>query len=182
MACSITLKGIAMDCDANVGGVKKVLIAPYYKKADIAPVADKDAGTVKIANAKAEEFKVFEFRRGAASVTSTLTSDATTGVNYVTNELSIQFAKQDVKKRIEMSALSTGQMLVIYKDANDKYWMIGADDYATATAGTAETGAARSDANQYTLTISAEESSYPYAITDADNISALDALTAPVSE
>ena len=49
-------------------------------------------------------------------------------------------------------------------DANGKYWFLGAEEFVSATAGTAETGVNRTDGNRYTITLTDYSSSYPYEV------------------
>ena len=156
--CPQTLAGITLDCSTSQGGIKKVWIA--------------DWGTVKATKSDDKitaidsitAFKPYEFRRGTSSMNSTLTADETTGVNYVTTELSLVFTKLETAKRIEMSALSVGQLAVIVLDSNGKYWYLGDEDYVSASAGGAETGTAKGDRSAYTLTLKTESSTYPFEI------------------
>ena len=97
-------------------------------------------------------------------MTSTLNVDPANGVNFVQVDLNMVFAKQDTAKRMEIAALSLGEVTVIVLDANGKYWGFGFDEFAAATAGTAETGVARTDGNRYSITITSYESSYPYEV------------------
>lgn len=164
--CPQTLAGITLDCTTSQGGIKKVWIADYS-----APKPELVDG--KIAFDDASPFKGFEFRRGTASMTHTLTADETTGVNYVTTELSLVFTKMDTKKRIEMAALSIGQLAVIVLDSNGVYWYLGYDDYVSASAGGGETGTAKGDRNAYTLTLKTESATYPYEV-EAQAVSGLE--------
>ena len=156
--CPQTLAGIALDCSTSQGGIKKAWIADYNTvKATIS--GDKISAIDTISN-----FKPYEFRRGTASLTETLTADETTGNNYVTQELSLVFTKKDTAKRIEMAALSIGQLAVILLDNNGKYFYMGADDYVSASAGGSESGTAKGDRNAYTITLKTESATYAYEV------------------
>lgn len=157
--CPQTLAGISLDCTTSQGGIKAVWIADYN---DVA--APKTEGDKITAISTIENFKKYEFRRGTSSMNSTLTADETTGVNYVTTELALVFTRMDTAKRLEMAALSVGQMAVIVLDSNGVYWYLGVDDYVSASAGGAETGTAKGDRNAYTITLKTESATYPYEI------------------
>ena len=160
--CPITLAGISLDCENNKGGIKTVYIAPY---GDVTVKVDTETGKVSsIDMAEGAKFKTYQFRKNTGSMTSTLTADETNGLNYVTTELSLVFTKMNTAKRLEMTALSLGQLAVIVLDSNGVYWYITPDDYASASAGTGETGTAKGDRNGYTLTLSVENDSYPVEI------------------
>lgn len=157
--CPQTLGGLTLDCATSQGGIKKVWIADYSEVKVTKPEGDKITSISEIA-----AFKGYEFRRGTSNMTSTLTADETTGNNYVTTEISLVFTRQDTQKRVEMAALSIGQLAVIVLDSNGHYWYVGLDDYVSASAAGAETGTAKGDRNAYTITLKTESSSYPYEI------------------
>lgn len=160
--CLQTLKGISLDCGSSLGGVKKVWIGDWKTVMDEKPMPDETTGIIgSIANSG---FKPFEFRRGTASMTSTLNVDETTGANFVSTEVALVFTKMDTQKRLEMAALAVGQLAVVVKDANDRYWFLGYDDYVSASAGGAETGTAKTDRNAYTITLKTESATFPYEI------------------
>ena len=178
--CTQTLGGISLDCTTSQGGIKSVWIADY---SSVVPSVAKVKPDEVEYNGNIEEykkvtgftytetgatfddtFKKYEFRRGTASLTETHTADETTGNNFVTAELSLVFTKKDTAKRVEMAALSVGQLAVIVLDSNGKYWYMGIDDYVSASAGGSESGTAKSDRNAYTITLKTESNSYCYEV------------------
>lgn len=159
--CNQTLAGITLDCSNNKGGIKTVYIANFGDVKAVEKEGDVISGLTMESGAT---FKTYQFRKNTGSMTSTLTADETNGLNYVTTELSLVFTKMETAKRVEMSALSLAQLAVIVEDSNGIYWYITPDDYASASAGGAETGTAKGDRNAYTLTLSVENDSYPMEI------------------
>lgn len=181
--CNQTLNGLGLSCDTSLGGIKEVYIANYadvvkpevdetsgdiktiemveLKDAEGNPIPDKDGKN------KTAKFMPFAFRKQTGSMTSTLNVDETNGVNYVSTELNLVFTKLETVKRVQMSALSQGQLAVIVKDSNNKYWYLGYDDYVSATAGTGETGTAKGDRNAYTITLRDESDTYPFEIIES---------------
>lgn len=171
MACIQILNGIGIDCASSMGGIQEV----YLNNRDSisAVTVDETAGmivniAVRTSGATAEKFKVYKFRKGTGSMTSTLNVDAANGINYVNTDLALIFNRQDTPKRIEMSALSLGELVAIVKDCNGKYWYLGYDEALTAISGGAESGAGRSDRNAYTLTLQDNSHTYPYEILIAE--------------
>lgn len=158
--CPITLAGINLDCENNKGGIKRAFIAPY---GDVTATITEGKVT-GFTMAEGAKFKTYQFRKNTGSMTSTLTADETNGLNYVTTELSLVFTKMDTAKRLEMAALSLGQLAVIVEDANGIYWYLTPDDYASASAGTGETGTAKADRNAFSLTLSVENDGYPMEV------------------
>lgn len=176
--CIQTLKGIKLDCSHSLGGIKTVYIANYNDVTDIKYNASTGSTTgstsgatytgdtiTGITMASGTTFKPYQFRKQTGSMTSTLTVDETAGVNYVSTELSLVFTKMETKKRIELSALSVGQLAVIVEDSNGTFWYLGKDDYVSATSGGAQSGVAKGDGNNYNLILKDESDTYPYEIT-----------------
>ena len=163
MSCSQLLNGIAADCQTNVGGVREVYIANY---GDVTTVeVDETSNMIKtITMADTAKFKKYAFKKNTSSMTSTLNVDPANGVNFVQTDLALVFAKQETVKRMEIAKLSLGELRVIVKDANGKYWFLGQEEFVSATAGTAETGVNRTDGNKYTITLTDYSSSYPYEV------------------
>ena len=163
MNCSQTLNGIAAACETNVGGIREVYIANYD---DVASY-EVDASTNlidTITMVSGASFKKYLFKKNTSSMTSTLNVDPTAGVNFVQTDVQLVFAKQDTTKRMEIAKLSLGEVRVIVKDANGKFWFLGAEEFVSATAGGAETGVNRTDGNRYTITLTDYSSTYPYEV------------------
>ena len=163
MACLITIAGITLDCESSLGGIKQVWIAQYDNVKSVT-VDDETNQISAITLEEDAKWYNYQFRKGTGSLTSTLNVDETAGTNYVSNELALVFTKMETKKRIEIAALSIGQLVVVVEDSNGKYWFLGKDDYVSASAGTGVTGTAKGDQNAYTLTLATDSESYPYEL------------------
>lgn len=163
MSCSQLLNGIAADCQTNVGGIREVYIANY---SDVTTVElDETSNMIKtITMADTAKFKKYAFKKNTSSMTSTLNVDPANGINFVQTDLSLVFAKQETVKRMEIAKLSLGELRVIVKDANGKYWFLGQEEFVSATSGSAETGTNRQDGNKYQIVLSDYSSSYPYEV------------------
>lgn len=173
MACTQTLKGITLDCEASVGGIKEVYIARYDDVKSQPTVASTITvgeetktldGDMITAIDAAGAFRKYAFRKQTGSMTSTLNVDETAGINYVSTELSLVFTKMETKKRVEIAAMALGQLAVIVKDSNNKFWYLGYNDYVSSSAGTGNTGTAKGDSNNYSITLKDESDSYPYEV------------------
>lgn len=162
--CIQTLGGISYDCSNSLGGIKAVYIANHTNVSEVS-VDEADGKITGITMERTEsKFKPYHFRKQTGSMTSTLTVDETAGVNYVTTELALVFGKMETTKRLEIAALSKGQLAVIVEDSNGLFWYLGKDDYVSASAGGANTGTAKGDQNAYTITLKDESATYPYEI------------------
>lgn len=163
MACTQSLSGIAAACETNVGGIREVYIANYDDVTEIEIDATSNMiDTITMDTGK--KFYKYLFKKNTSSLTSTLNVDPTAGVNFVQSDLALVFAKQETTKRMEIAKLSLGELRVIVKDANGKFWFLGYEEFVSATAGTAETGVNRTDGNRYTITLTDYSSSYPYEV------------------
>lgn len=168
MACnSYTLTGLNTVCkEASFGGVKEVLIALYEDVASTAVDGTTHLLTPTMVSGK--KFKQYKLLKSTSGLTSTLNTSETSA-SYFTNEVALQFMKMETQKRIEIMALMMSACAVIVKDANDKYWYLGKDNYVECSAGTATTGTATSDSNHYELTLQDTSAELPYEV-DADVI------------
>ena len=163
MSCSLnTLAGIMGSCESNQGGIIEVYINHFDQVEEVTATSDKI--TTITLKASGEKFHKYNFKRNTGSLTSTYTIDPANGVNFVTSDLSLVFAKQDTAKRIEISALALDDLVVIVKDANGKFWYLGYDEPVQASAATAQTGTARTDGNSYNITLQDTSVKLPYEV------------------
>lgn len=161
MACIQTLSGLAKDCAANMGGIVEVYIANFD---DVASKTLTTSQISAISMASGATFKKYSFSKNTGSLTSTYTIDPASGVRFVTSDLVLQFNRMETAKRIEVVALSLGDLAVIVKDANGKYWYLGYENPVNASASDGQTGTARADANRYAVTLQDESSEMPYEV------------------
>lgn len=166
MACTQTLSGLAKDCLGNIGGIKAVYLANFEDVASVTVADGKVSGITMItpASGTAPKFKKYAFKPGTGSMSSTLNKDAAAGTSYVSTDLVLQFNRMETTKRVEMTALSQGELMAIVKDSNDVYWLLGRSEPIVATAGDGQTGTARADGNRYTLTLQDNDETFPYEI------------------
>lgn len=165
MPCTQTLSGLARDCAANMGGIKVAWIGNY---ADIAGVTVTDAqiSAIELATGAAK-LKKYNFRPESSQFTSTLNKDNAAGSSYVGTDIALVFAHMDTTKRIEMNALSLGELVVIVKDNNDALWFFGKDAPVVSSTGDAQSGTAFADANRYSITLHDSAKEWPFGIDPA---------------
>ena len=161
MACNQTLGGLVNDCASSMGGIVEAYIANY---GDVSAVTVTEGEVTAITMAESAKFKKYYFKKGTGSYTSTLNVDPANGVNYVSTDIVLLFSLMETVKRTEMAALSVGDLAVIVKDANGKYWYFGKDEPVTASAGDGQTGTAKTDGNRYSITLQDNSVSWPYEI------------------
>lgn len=166
-----SLAGLVRDCCPNIGGIKTVYLARY---ADIDSVtkAEDDAATsagyvTAIALKSGAKWYEYQFRKNTGSMTSTLNVNDDTGNSYITTDINLVFGRMDTVKRIEMTALAQTPVVAVVVDSNDIAWYVGYSDYVAASAGTGETGTNKEDRNAYTITLTAENTDWPYELSDS---------------
>lgn len=169
-----TLIGIQKDnCQSNKGGLyttiyatnRSNLVITKEMTADSDPQETGYAGLSWVAGRDENDMITYSFRKQSSGLTSEGTIDDANGISYLTNNLDLVFAHQDVAKRIAIQALVLQEDLaLIVKDANGEMYFLGMDDSVTATAFGAQTGTAASDANQYTITLTDISNELPYFV------------------
>lgn len=173
--CPAVLKGLPKDCAPSKGGVKRVFIASYPQDAvDVNDIYE-FSGTTQVGtvvdykDAYVSDVKSgitwyeYSFRKGGATLTSTLNVDPASG-GYVSTELALTFARIEASKRAEVAAMALSDMAVVVELQNGTVLALGVDDPVTATGGSANSGANASDANNYQITLTDEFSTWPVTV------------------
>ena len=178
MACTpFQLTTINTSCGSNLPSIKRMWIGNFGSLSTVTynyltNVTDADGNQVveNVSNiaidttAQAPQYWVeYNFRKNTCSAGSEMTVNDN-GTHYFTNTVNMVFAKQDTPKRLNIEAIASGDVAVIYEDGNGKYWLMNPNDEVNLSTATAETGTAVGDANQYTLTLSQNSANMPFEI------------------
>lgn len=170
----LSLSSIPYECESSLGGIKEIAVADYSvifpdgSSVEDALELDEDKVVTQIKKATTTKpFKVFQFRKNTGNMETTASVSDATGLPLFTTNVTTVFGRMDSQKRLALQALALGQLCVLVKDANNKIWIVGTDDYASMSASTAATGTAKADANSYSLTLTAESIEYPYEVSAA---------------
>lgn len=121
-------------------------------------------GTEVSAVTATSEWYTYEFRKGTGSLTSNLTVDEAAGTNFIQSDLVLQFSRMETAKRTAIAALALAEVCGIVQDCNDKFWAIGFNEPISTSASVASTGVARTDSNNYQITLTDVSKSYPYEV------------------
>lgn len=193
MACTSYLQGFSTSCGSNLASIKKMWIGAFesatftfnYQMTDDetpSQVLDADGNPIIESVATAvlgtgeDNWVEFGFRKNTGEMTSEMTRNDN-GSFYFTNGANLVFAKQDQVKRLALQATAAGECSMVILDSNGIYWLIGAKDAVTATTLSATTGVAVGDANQYTITLSADEAYMPIPLDATAASTIITALT-----
>lgn len=157
------LKGLATECETSLAGIE---VAYIGEKDNFEVAIDADTLTVTGITSSTETDKLYayHFNRQTGSMNSEMTRNDANGSFYYTNTVALQFTKMEAKKSAEISALAKAHSIIVVKDLNGKYWVVGADTYATASADTAQSGQGVDDLNGYNITLDATSAYKPLSI------------------
>lgn len=145
-----------------MGGIKRIYAAIFDDVTAITLANDKVTGFTM---ATGKKFYKYEFRPETASLVSTPQINSANGSAYIQSVLSLQFAKQDTAKRLEMNALSLSDLRIVVEDNNGFLSLLGYNNPVVASGGESGTGQAFSDANGYGLQLTDNSLLYPYEVT-----------------
>lgn len=157
------LKGLAVECDTSLAGIE---VAYIGEKDNFEVAIDADTLTVTgiTGSTEADKLYAYHFNRQTGSLNSEMTRNDANGSFYYTNTVALQFTKMEAKKSAEISALAKAHSIIVVKDLNGQYWVVGADTYATASADTAQSGQGVDDLNGYNITLDAMSAYKPLSI------------------
>jgi hypothetical protein len=155
MPCVLT-SGVATDCRDNSGGIEYAYILDATGQ-DI--VVTEAAGVVSAITvggtaitALSVEMFLFDQVRQTANMTETGTFSDENGTVFFSNVANLIFNKLEATKLQQLKLLAqNSKLLVIVKDNNGKFWMVGNDRGAVATSSTAESGTAFGDRNGFSI-------------------------------
>lgn len=175
MGCLQTLTGIKQNCSANLGGIKAAWFGQYGQfDITVTESAHTISAITAASGATDAKFYEYQFARQTGSLNSVITIDETAGVRYYTNTASLQFSRLEAEKHAEVEALAQGQLIGIFQDVNDNYWLCGVDNYMSATSLEAGTGTAFTDKAGYSTEIAQMSGHLPYKIEKSQFASFID--------
>lgn len=173
MSCLIN-SGFADVCRGSVGGLSTVYLGNF----PVGVTQDSDwltqaEGVVTAFTLTSGEF-VWEYQPNKTSSQFTESYEASleNGSFGFKQLVSLVFANISQSKQNQIKLMSAGNLFVIVKDKNGKFFLIGSEDGAVLSGGSADSGKALADGSKYTLEISAHQGTPAYEVT-ADAVSAI---------
>lgn len=162
-ACPIPA-GIALDCYDGKGGIETAYVAVV---GDLATFTANTSGTITAMTlSSGKQFFTFALDKENATLNSTLTNSQENGSFFYAQELSFTVKKMTVDKRYTLKLLAQNRLMIIVKDNNGKYWLMGKTGAILATSADT-TGKAYGDLNGYTLTFNSNEPDDIYEVTSS---------------
>ena len=154
MACDIT-SGFTLGCRDNSGGIKNI----YILSGSITTVTEASDGLISDISGSGTFYK-FELTKNTGDLTEAPTPSLENGTVFYESTLNVAFHKLQSSLRNQVKVLAQNPDLKIIVETNNgiespytgRYFLMGRYRGATLSAGSATTGTAFGDANQYALT------------------------------
>lgn len=165
MGClgNYTLQGIGLDCQSNVGGIKRVWLGFQ----DSFTVTESTSAKRTVDQFTAEDgAKLYQYdlAKNTGSFDTAMTKNEENNSRYYTSTLSLSFSRMEAAKHLEVEALAAEALIGIVEDNNGKFWLVGNEGYLSANETTATTEGSWDGRNGYTVTMTAESSKMPLEI------------------
>ena len=159
MACDIT-SGFTLGCRDNSGGIKNV----YILSGSISSIGEASDGLINAISGAGTYYK-FELTRQTGDFTETPTPSLENGTVFYQQDINVAFHKLQSSIRNQVKVLAQNPDLSIIVETNNgnespftgRYFLMGRYRGVSLSAGSAATGTAFGDANQYALTFSGQE-------------------------
>jgi hypothetical protein len=175
MACDLS-SGRLKPCKDAVGGIKKIHFVDFG-----------DLGTVTLGSDdeltdSTGTFTYYTYDvKGNSSLEQNITSSTENGTTFFEQVLNITLHKLTKEDNKELKVMAYGRPHVFVEDFKGNVMVVGLDNGAEVTGGTAVTGTAMGDLNGYTLTLTASEiymANFVDGATSADPFAGLASATA----
>ena len=167
MGClsNFTLKGIALDCNPVLAGIKRVYLG-YNDQFTITPDPQTQTATIAAKEGASATAKLYAYDivANTGGLTSTVTKNEQNGTRYYTNTIAMQFNRLEATKHLEVQAMAAEALVAIVETNDSKYWVVGADSYLSATESNVQTGSSFDDLNGYTISLAARSAYLPFEI------------------
>lgn len=151
MSCAIT-QGFTLDCRDSVGGIQ----ALYINTVANVTAYTEASGTVS-ALTKSGVFYKYELEEENSMAQSVATGNRQNGTVFFAQEITAIFQKLTYQTRDKLVALHKNRLVIVVKDNNGKFWIMGKDRGLMTTTSTGATGTAMGDLNGYTVIFAGNE-------------------------
>lgn len=161
MACNTAIAAVVRDCESNVGGVKRVLVANFD---DVEEVTLTSNVVTAVTMATGKTFTEIYVRPEVSNVTSSPQYNDAGDYAGESAVLALVINRQTAGKRETVDALSKNDLRVIYQDGNGLWWFIGNDRPVRRSGGDAVTGTAITDTNAYNVELTGHDNALPLSV------------------
>jgi hypothetical protein len=161
MACKIN-DGIERGCRDNAGGVYEFYISNFPTGTTVSTdyLSETDEVVTSFSGTSTSvDFYKYVPNKNSSDFTENYQISLENGTVGYEQVVTMIFSKMEAAKRAQVKLMATGNLLVVVKDKNARFWLIGENDAANLSGGNAGTGKALTDLNGYSLTFTANEGS-----------------------
>jgi len=148
-------EGFILGCKNNAGGIKEVYMSTFSGGTSY----QVNSENVITACTNYNTFYKFEQRMETGEFTQNGQHSSENGTNYWEQTVNLTFHKYDSAQRDLLFTLAQQQVVIIVKDNNGKYFLVGKTNGAMLAASTANAGKAFGDMNGVTISLLAKEPS-----------------------
>lgn len=167
MACAIA-QGSEIDCRDSIGGIAEVYITEYANVPQANITAS--SGTITAMTCSStKKFWTFKLEKEVAEFIEKEVASVENGTLYYEQTLNFNMKKMSASNRNNIRNITQNRCLIIVKDNNGKYWLMGQTLGADKVGGTneARSGKAMGDLNGYMLSFLGKEPSPANEVTAA---------------
>ena len=173
MSCALTT-GFTLDCRNSNGGIEAVYFTESENKATLSATSSViDTFTLDTG----KQFFKYDLRKKTSIFEQNIQVNNENGTVFYEQTLSVKLDKMETTKRNEILLLAQNNLMVIIKDNNGKYWLMGETRGALLNGGKGSTGTAYGDMSGFELTFMGEEAELSKEV-DASLIATLNAPAA----
>lgn len=173
MSCALTT-GFTLDCRNSNGGIEAVYFTEIANKATLTSAS----GLVSaLTLSTGKQFFKYELRKKTSVFEQNIQVNNENGTVFYEQTLSVKLDKLEITKRNEILLLAQNNLMVIIKDNNGVYWLMGETRGALLNGGKGSTGTAYGDMSGFELTFMGEEPELAKQINTASVT--IDTLTSP---
>lgn len=179
MACDLT-GGRLRPCKDVVGGIRQIHFVDYGDLTGVT-LGTNDEVTDITGNFTYHTYDV----KGNSSLETNITSSIDNGTTFFEQVVNLTFPKLTKEDNKELKLMAYGRPYVFIETYNGGVMLVGRENGADVTAGTAVTGAAMGDLNGYTLTLTANEITLPNFVegaTAADPFAGITGVATPSTQ
>jgi len=163
MACILT-GGRLKPCKDAVGGIRKLYFVDFGDLGDVTVTDDEITDIAGV-------FTYYEYDvKGNSDLTQNVNSSNENGTTYYEQVLNATFTKLTKEDNKELKLMAYGRPHVFVEDYKGNVMVVGLENGADVTEGTAVTGRAMGDLNGYTLGLTGNEITYANFVDPALNV------------
>lgn len=153
MACAL-IQGNSIPCRDSVGGISKLYISEIANKGSLTTTS----GVITAwTMASGKKFWVYEVESENASFTDTTTVSTENGTKFNEQGGTWTIKQLNSSNRNELDSIAKNRLMVIAKDNNGVYWLLGETNGMDTVTIAATSGKAMGDLNGYTITLIGKE-------------------------